>query len=353
MACQKGSENLVDNLLNYTYSKLISRFEAIGLTKLDAKKVYPWLFQKKTISIDQMSDVAIKTRNFLKEHFTIQLPHCELLQTSIDGTMKALLILSDGENVENVLIRDENRITLCMSTQIGCPMKCKFCNTGTQQFVRNLTCAELIGQYIYWENFLSENHESITNIVVMGMGEPFLNLENLSDWLEIMLDKRGINMSRHRITISTSGVTDNLLEFGKKFKVQLAISLHASNNTIRDKIMPVNKKYSIDKIIDVVRKYPAISNTEYVTFEYLMLNGINDTMESAKELQKILTKVKCRVNLIMYNEWPGNEFKRSNESAVVQFQQYLKKHGIMCTVRKSKGRDILAACGQLKSKYSC
>ena len=202
--------------------------------------------------------------------------------------MKALLELSDGETVENVLIKDGDRVTLCISTQIGCQMKCKFCNTGTQRFVRNLTCGELVGQYLYWVN---EQKQNITNIVVMGMGEPFMNLDNVSCWLEIMLDKNGFNISRHRITVSTSGITDKILEFGGKYKVELAISLHAPNNAVRSGIMPINNAYPLEKLLSIVREYPAISNTDYITFEYLMLAGVNDSLENAKELHRLVSNI--------------------------------------------------------------
>lgn len=339
----------MNNLYNYTFNKLIDEFIENGFSKLDAKRVYPWIYNKSVTSIDEMTDLPKHTRDILKQYFGLFDLQCEQLQRSSDGTIKALLRLSDGETIENVLINDNDRKTLCMSTQVGCKMACKFCNTGTQRFVRNLSCAELICQYMYWRKVLEHDGSKITNIVIMGMGEPFMNIENLSDFLEIMLDKNGINMSRHRITVSTSGILDNLLEFGKRFKVELAVSLHAPNNHIRSQIMPINKKYSIEQLISAVKDYPKVSNTDYVTFEYLMLRDINDSVEHAKELCELVKRVKCKINLIMYNEWPGGIFSRSTEDKTLAFQNIIKNRGIMCTIRKSKGTDILAACGQLKS----
>lgn len=337
----------MEDFYNYTFSKLLDKFLELGLSKLDAKRAYPWIYKKQADSVDCMTDLPLKVRKILNQTFEFRRIKCEKLLTSSDGTQKALLMLQDGNTIENVLIRDKDRITLCVSTQVGCQMKCRFCNTGTQKFVRNLSVSELVGQYMYWDMLLKQQNEAVTNIVVMGMGEPFMNYANLCDWLEIMLDT--FNMSRHRITVSTSGITDNILEFGKRFGVELAISLHASNDLIRKSIMPINNKYNISNILETVRHYPAISNTDHVTFEYLMLRDINDFLKNAKELHHLLKNIKCKVNLITYNEWPGNEFKGSDTERVHQFQHYLKSKGIMCTIRKSKGQDILAACGQLKS----
>lgn len=335
------------NFYDYTQSSLITEFDELGFSKLDAKRVYPWIYKKRATSIEQMTDLPTKVREELPKYFCFSNLSCKKLITSSDGTMKALLELSDGETVENVLIKDGDRVTLCISTQIGCQMKCKFCNTGTQRFVRNLTCGELVGQYLYWIN---EQKQNITNIVVMGMGEPFMNLENVSNWLDIMLDKNGFNMSRHRITVSTSGITDKILEFGEQYKVELAISLHAPNNAVRSQIMPINNAYPLEKLLSIVKQYPSVSNTDYITFEYLMLAGVNDSLEHAKELHKLVSYIKCKVNLIVYNEWPGDIFKGSDRETVERFQYYLKSKNIMCTIRKSKGKDILAACGQLKTE---
>ena len=335
---------------DYTYDALHNQFLKLGLTRLDTKRVYPWIYKKRAKSINDMTDVPAKVRKTLEGLFLFGKIYCRQLVKSVDGTMKALLELKDGNTIENVLIKDNGRNTLCISTQVGCQMGCKFCNTGTQGFVRNLTSGELMSQYLYWNDLLAETNESITNIVIMGMGEPFANYENLCNWLTVMLDPDGINMSRHRITVSTSGIIDKVLSFGKEFKVELAISLHASNNETRSKIMPINKIYNIERILDTVKDYPKVSNTNYVTFEYLMLRGINDSIENAKELHKLLANIPCKVNLIMYNEWPGDIFKRSDGETVLAFQRYLKTKGIMCTIRKSKGNDVYAACGQLKSQ---
>ncbi len=337
------------DIYNYDLDELIAEFEKLGFSKLDAKKVFPWLYRKRIGSFQDMTDLSAKTRETLEEKFEFRSLKLLNIQTSIDGTQKALLELPDGRTIENVIIRDAERVTLCMSTQVGCAMGCKFCNTGTQSFERNLTAGELIGQVLFWINYLAKSNEKITNIVVMGMGEPFVNYKNLCSWISIMLHKNGLNFSRHRITVSTSGITDHIHDFAKKFQVQLAISLHAPNDEVRSKIMPINKKYNIATILEAVKEYPKLSNTDYVTFEYLMLKGINDTPEHAHELVRLLSRIKCRVNLIMFNTWNGCIFERSDKINVEKFQNIVKKKGIMCTIRKSKGNDILAACGQLKS----
>lgn len=339
------------DIYDYDFDSLILKFQEIGFSKLDAKRVYPWLYKKSCSNFDSMSDLSIATRARLKEAFFFSELKCVRIQESEDGTLKALLALSDGQKIENVIIKDKERVTLCLSTQIGCMMGCKFCNTGTQSFSRNLTAGELMAQVLFWKKYLDSKSEAITNIVVMGMGEPFMNFSNISVWLSNMLNKNGMNFSRHRITVSTSGITDYIEEFGRRFKVQLAISLHAPNDEIRNKIMPINKKYNLKCLLDAVRNYPEISNTDYVTFEYLLLKNVNDSLANAKELSRILANIKCKVNLIMFNEWSGCNFLRSDYNQALLFQNEVKRHGITCTIRKSKGNDILAACGQLKSKY--
>lgn len=339
------------DIYNYNLDELVDEFERLGFSKLDAKKVFPWLYKKMSCSFQDMTDLSAKTRIALEEKFEFRCLKLLNMQTSVDGTQKALLALHDRKTIENVIIRDADRVTLCMSTQVGCAMGCKFCNTGTQSFERSLTAGELVSQVLFWINCLAQSNEKITNIVVMGMGEPFVNYKNLCTCMSIMLHKNGLNFSRHRITVSTSGITDHIHDFAKRFQVQLAISLHAPNDEIRSKIMPINKKYNIFKILEAVKEYPKISNTDYITFEYLMLSGINDAVEHAKELIKLLYGIKCRVNLIMFNTWTGCPFIRSDRSNVERFQNLLKKSGIMCTIRKSKGHDIFAACGQLKSTH--
>lgn len=339
------------DIYDYDFDGLILKFQELGFSQLDVKRVYPWIYKKSCSDFDVMSDLPIATRTRLKETFFFSELKCTRIQKSEDGTLKALLDLSDGQKIENVIIRDKERVTLCLSTQVGCMMGCQFCNTGTQSFSRNLTAGELMAQAFFWLKHFKAKSETITNIVVMGMGEPFMNYSNLSVWLSNMLNKNGMNFSRHRITVSTSGITDYLEEFGRKFQVQLAISLHAPNDGIRNQIMPINKKYNLKCLLSAVRKYSEISNTEYVTFEYLMLKGVNDSLDNAKELSKILAGIKCKVNLIMFNEWSGCKFLRTDYNQVSLFQKEVKRHGITCTIRKPKGNDILAACGQLKSKY--
>ena len=340
------------NILGLTFEKLKSEFLNFGFTILDAKRVFPWIHVKLATSFDEMSDLPKQTREKLEEFFSLEKPICKILQKSLDGSRKALLELSDGNLTETVFIPEKNRNTVCVSTQIGCAMKCKFCYTGTQQFARNLTASEIMAQIFFWKDMLkSEKFEyaSLSNIVFMGMGEPLLNFSNVSDALEILLAPKAHNFSRKKITVSTSGiVTDDIIKLAKH-GVKLAISLHAPNNQKRSSIMPINNKYHIEEILDVAKKYLTMSKTDHITFEYLLLKNLNDSREDAKQLVKLLHGIRCKVNLIIFNAWPGSELQGSSRESADEFAKFLIFRGLRATVRKSKGEDILAACGQLKS----
>ena len=278
------------------------------------------------------------------------------LQKSSDGAQKALLEFPDGNLTETVFIPETNRNTVCVSTQIGCAMKCKFCHTGTQKFTRNLTSSEIMAQIFFWKDMLQKNsdefsYDSLSNIVFMGMGEPLLNYQSVADCLEILLASKAHNFSRKKITVSTSGIVeDDILKLAK-FGVNLAVSLHAPNDQKRNSIMPINKKYPIAKVLEAAKKYLKLSNTDHITFEYLLLKNLNDSREDAKQLIKLLHGIRCKVNLIIFNSWPGCELNGSERETADQFAKFLISHGIHATIRKSKGEDILAACGQLKSKF--
>ena len=299
-----------------------------------------------------MSDVPKHTREQLEEFFSLKRPICKILQKSLDGSRKALLELADGNFTETVFIPEKNRNTVCVSTQIGCAMKCKFCYTGTQLFARNLTASEILAQIFFWKDMLKSEkfeYDSLSNIVFMGMGEPLLNFQNVSDTLEILLAPKAHNFSRKKITVSTSGIVTNDIEKLAKHGVKLAISLHASNNQKRSSIMPINNKYHIEEILDAAKKYLTLSNTDHITFEYLLLKNLNDSREDAKQLVKVLHGIRCKVNLIIFNAWPGSELHGSSRETADEFAKFLISRGLRATVRKSKGEDILAACGQLKS----
>jgi 23S rRNA (adenine2503-C2)-methyltransferase len=331
------------NILGFTIEQLKSEFAEAGLTNLDAKRVFPWIHIKSARSFDIMSDVPMKTRKFLEENYSVDIPVCATLQKSCDGTQKALLKLDDGNFIETVFIPEEKRSTVCVSSQIGCAIGCKFCYTGTQGFVRNLTSSEIISQILFW-------NRNITNVVFMGMGEPLLNFKNLSNVLELLLDRRIYNFSRNKITVSTSGIIESAVSDLAKFGVKLAISLHASDDETRSRIMPINNRYNIKMLVAAAREYQKAGNTDYITFEYLLLKGINDSDTDAAKLVKLLKSVPCKVNLIIFNEWPGSALIGSSRDHAHRFAGILLSKGIRTIIRKSRGEDILAACGQLKGK---
>ncbi len=332
------------NLLGYKISHLKKVFVENGFAQSDAKKVYSWIHKKLAKNFDEMSDISLAIREKLKEKFSLSRGKCVTLLTSKDGTKKALLEFADGNRIETVFIPDEKRNAICVSSQVGCAMGCKFCHTGTQGFVRNLTSAEIVAQVIFWKDRFP-----ISNIVFMGMGEPLLNSENLFETLSILLDKKTHNFSRNKITVSTCGIIENQLHELAKFGVKLAVSLHAPNDEIRNSLMPVNRKYNIKKILDATKKYQSESNTEKITFEYLLLKEVNDSAENAKQLIKLLRNFPAKVNLIVYNDWPDSIFKGTRREDANFFSMNLIKHGLRAVIRKSRGDDIFAACGQLKS----
>ncbi|MDR2645893.1 MAG: 23S rRNA (adenine(2503)-C(2))-methyltransferase RlmN [Holosporaceae bacterium] len=330
------------NLLGFTLEQLKFEFLKNGLSILDAKRVFPWIHTKLAASFSVMTDIPLEIRKILEHAYSLARPRCLTLQKSRDGTSKALLEMVDGNLIETVLIPEERRTTVCVSTQIGCAMGCKFCHTGTQSFVRNLTSSEMISQIFFWKA-----ERAVTNVVFMGMGEPLLNFENLSSVLELLLDEKAHNFSRNKITVSTSGITDDTIKSLAKFGVKLAISLHAPTDEKRSFLMPINKKYNIKMLLETARTYPQNSNTDCVTFEYLLLKDVNDADSDALALACLLKSVPCKVNLIAFNNWPGTKFASSTEGRRNEFVR-IASNGIRVTARKSKGGDILAACGQLK-----
>ena len=323
-----------------------------------AKQVWQWLYFQGVKSFDEMTNLSKDLRLKLNETFTLTRPKIIAEQKSIDKTHKWLLEFSDGERVETVYIPESDRGAVCISTQVGCAMGCRFCHTGSQKLTRNLTAGEIVSQFMVardaygeWPSPTSETRY-LSNIVVMGMGEPLQNKENVIKALNILSDGDGIAISRRRITMSTCGIVPEINYLLEQTGVRLAISLHASNDEIRSQIMPINKVYNIEQILEACRQYQEKDGSRYITFEYLMLDGVNDTEQNAKELIALLKKHKIRAtfNLIPFNEWPGCEFKPSKPENIKKFADLLNKAGFACPVRVARGQDILAACGQLKSK---
>jgi 23S rRNA (adenine2503-C2)-methyltransferase len=342
-----------------------------GFSELDAKRVFPWIHLKLAHSFDVMSDVPKNVRESLPSFFSIERPKCKIVKKSFDDTQKALLEFDDCGCVETVYIPEKSRGTICVSSQIGCSIGCKFCHTGVQKFSRNLTSSEIMSQIFFWKDMLllNKNYSPITNVVFMGMGEPFLNHENLFSTLDLLLDGKIHNFSRKKITVSTSGVilpisaqklssedeisydSDVFMELAK-FGVKLAISLHAADDDKRTSIVPINKKYGIAEILEKAKEYLKASNTEYITFEYLLLSEVNDSDEDALSLAKLLQgfRNQCKVNIILFNDWPGSLFKRVSTEKANNFSRILLAKGIRTIIRKSRGEDISAACGQLKTE---
>jgi 23S rRNA (adenine2503-C2)-methyltransferase len=305
-----------------------------------------------------MTNLAKDYRALLAEHFTIELPEIVTKQVSADGTRKYLLRIAGGHEVETVYIPEENRGTLCVSSQVGCTLTCSFCHTGTQKLVRNLTAGEIVGQIMLARDDLDEwprpgepkdETRLVSNVVLMGMGEPLYNFDNVRDAMLITMDHEGIGLSRRRITLSTSGVVPEIARAATEIGCQLAISFHGTTDEIRDKLVPINKKWNIKALLDALRDYPKASNSERITFEYVMLKGVNDSDADAKRLVKLIAGIPAKINLIPFNEWPGSPYERSDEDRIRAFAHIVHNAGYASPIRTPRGEDIMAACGQLKS----
>jgi 23S rRNA (adenine2503-C2)-methyltransferase len=303
-----------------------------------------------------MNTIAKPLQAKLAEQFVIGRPGVATEQTSSDGTRKWLFNFRDQQQVETVYIPDHDRGALCISTQVGCTLSCTFCHTGTQKLVRNLSVAEIVGQFMAardsygeWPTPKGEEGRRLSNIVVMGMGEPLYNYENIAAALTIIMDHEGIALSRRRITLSTSGVVPMMDLCGQELGVNLAVSLHATNDALRNEIVPLNRKYPIAELLAACRRYPGASNARRITFEYVMLRGVNDSLAEAHELVRLLADIPAKVNLIPFNPWPGSPYKTSTPEAVRAFAEVLNDAGYSSPIRRPRGRDILAACGQLKT----
>lgn len=362
------------DLLGLPKARIRELFAEAGLdakqAKLRAKQVYHWLYHRGMTEFSAMTDISKTMRPWLEERFVVGRPKVVEAQHSSDGTRKWLLQTEDGHDYEMVFIPDETRGTLCVSSQVGCTLNCTFCHTGTMRLVRNLTPGEIVGQVMLARDALGEwpkgkmdfaDDESeteyradgrlLTNIVMMGMGEPLYNFDHVRDALQLVMDGEGLALSKRRITLSTSGVVPMMARCGEEIGVNLAVSLHATNKPVRDEIVPINRKYGIEELLEACAAYPGASNARRITFEYVMLKDKNDSDEDARELVRLLKKydLPAKVNLIPFNPWDGAAYECSDPDRIRAFSNIIFESGISAPVRTPRGRDIEAACGQLKT----
>ncbi len=330
-----------------------------GLPSFRAKQVWHWMYHRGVTDFESMANLPKEARALLTENFAIARPQVITEQRSSDGTIKWLLAMSDGQQVETVFIPEADRGTLCVSSQVGCTLTCKFCHTGTQPLVRNLGAHEILQQIMHARDVLGEwpkpgekkaEERNLTNIVMMGMGEPLYNYDNVAKALKICMDPEGLCISKRRITLSTSGVVPQINQCGEELGVNLAISLHAPTDEQRSAMMAINNKYPLAALLEACRNYPGVSESRRITFEYVMLRDVNDTDEDARNLAKLLRGIPAKINLIPFNVWPGSGFDCSTQERIAGFAAILERAGYDAPVRKPRGRDILAACGQLKSE---
>ena len=326
--------------------------------RMRAGQLWRWIHHSGHTGFEPMTDIAKETRSALAERFVIERPEIVERQESRDGVRKWLLRFAPGVEAETVFIPDvalsRGQGALCVSSQVGCTLNCTFCHTGTQPLVRNLTAAEIVAQVQVARDDLGEwpsprEDRRLSNIVFMGMGEPLYNLDNVAEAIDIMADNEGIGISRRRITVSTSGVVPELDALGRRTQAMLAISLHATNDPLRDELVPLNRRYPIAELMAAVRAYPGLSNAKRVTFEYVMLKGVNDTPADARALVRLVAGIPAKINLIPFNPWPGAPYVCSDPDVIESFGSILNRAGYAAPVRRPRGRDILAACGQLKS----
>lgn len=342
----------MNSLYDYTLKKLEEEMVSLGEKRFRASQLYGWLYQKRIKEIDEMSDVSLKFREYLNSNYKIGSLGVIKEQNSYDGTLKLLLELEDKMSVETVLMRYDYGNVVCVTSQVGCNMGCKFCASGLIKKQRDLKPSELIMQVMKIQDYLDKegNDERVSHVVVMGSGEPFDNYENVMDFIRIINEQKGLAIGARHITVSTCGLPDKIREYGKEdLQINLAISLHASNDEIRDKLMPINKRYKLKDLMAALKDYQKDASRR-ITIEYILLEGVNDNKENAIELANLLKDIFVYVNLIPYNEVKENDFKRSSNNRVRAFYEILKETGINVTIRKEFGKDIDAACGQLRAK---
>ena len=350
------------NLIGLTRDQLRDALLAAGTSERQVKmrlgQVWQWLYHWGVRDFESMTNLAKDYRGLLADHFTIEIPEIVTRQISTDGTRKYLVRIAGGHEVEVVYIPETDRGTLCISSQVGCTLTCSFCHTGTQKLVRNLTAGEIVGQVMLARDDLGEwpvhggarnDNRLISNVVLMGMGEPLYNFDNVRDGLRVVMDNEGIALGRRRITLSTSGVVPEIARTATEIGCLLAVSFHATTDAVRDTLVPINKKWNIAALLDALRAYPGLTNSERITFEYVMLDGVNDTKEDAHRLVELLRGIPAKVNLIPFNEWPGAPYKRSSGNRIHAFADIIFNAGFSSPIRTPRGEDIMAACGQLKS----
>jgi 23S rRNA (adenine2503-C2)-methyltransferase len=342
------------NILGLSRAALEAEVTALGLPKFRAQQLWRWVWRHGVTSFDEMSDLGKPVRDQFAELFTADRPAVSRRLQSVDGTIKWLLRFADGNEAESVYIPDKDRGTLCISSQVGCTLTCSFCHTGTQKLVRNLTVDEICGQVLLAMDELADwpagkPDRRLTNIVLMGMGEPLFNYENVAEAMRIIMCGEGVALSKRRITLSTSGVVPEIKRCGDDLGVNLAISLHAVRDELRNELVPINRKYPLADLIEACRNYPGLSNARRITWEYVMLDGVNDSDEDCRALLRLIKGIPSKLNLIPFNPWPGSPYVCSSEDRINAFANRVMKAGYASPVRTPRGRDILAACGQLKS----
>lgn len=342
------------NLTHLNKKDLEAAVVALGEKSFRAKQIWNWIFARGIKSFDEMTNISKEIRETLAQNFSLNRPEISKDILSSDGTRKWLVKFSDCKEVEVVYIPEETRGTLCISSQVGCTLACKFCHTGTQTWVRNLEFHEIVAQVLIAKDLIGDwdkNNRKLTNIVFMGMGEPFFNYENVAQSVKVLNDLDGLDISARKITISTSGLVPEILRCADELKTNLAISLHATNDKLRTDIMAINKKYPLKELLTACKTYNSKNPNQKITFEYVMLKGVNDQDLHARELINLINRgnVNAKINLIPFNPWDGCEYGRSDIEQILKFQQILKNSGLIAPIRKTRGDDVLAACGQLKS----
>ena len=373
------SPPIINDVITIPRNELIDpKINIIGLTKLALSEhllkagieqkhlnmrlnqIWGWLYQKGITDFSKMGNISKDVKGLLSKYFSISLPTIVEKKISTDGTRKYLLRLSGGHEIETVFIPETDRGTLCISSQVGCTLTCPFCHTGTQKLVRNLNPSEMIGQVLIAREDLNEwpteqnnrvgQPRKLSNIVLMGMGEPLYNFDAVRDAMNIAMDPAGIALSRRRITLSTSGVVPEIGKVGDEIGCMLAVSFHATTDEVRNKLVPINKRWNISQLLQALRDYPRLSNSERITFEYVMIDKVNDSDEDARRLIALIKGIPAKINLIPFNEWPGAPYKRSSNNRIRAFADIIHNAGYSSPIRKPRGEDIMAACGQLKSE---
>jgi 23S rRNA (adenine2503-C2)-methyltransferase len=353
-----GPVNLVGLTREGLRAALLQAGVAEGQVKMRAAQLWQWVYHWGVRDFAAMTNLAKDFRAFLAERFTVALPEVVTKQVSADGTRKYLVRIAGGHEVEVVYIPEEGRGTLCISSQVGCTLTCSFCHTGTQKLVRNLTAGEIVGQIMLARDDLGDwntpgvpkrEERLVSNIVLMGMGEPLYNFAAVRDAMKVAMDGEGIALSRRRITLSTSGVVPEIARTAEEIGCLLAVSFHATTDEVRDRLVPINRKWNIATLLGALRDYPRLSNSERITFEYVMLKGVNDSDADAKRLVRLIAGIPAKINLIPFNEWPGAPYARSDWDRIEAFADIIYKAGYASPIRTPRGEDIMAACGQLKS----